>query len=91
MLSNKIYDFLLNNLSFLNVKDMQDGQMGSIKFIYDNNTQKRMFSKQIEEIEFTDKDNIPILVTINIDQFGDLYEVDIWKVDFSQVINYPSC
>jgi hypothetical protein len=40
---------------------------------------------------FIDSDGIPIMVYLDLDQSGALYELDIWKVDFSPVIKYPVC
>ena len=46
--------------------------------------------KCIAEKEFLDSDGVPISVTLNIDDDGLLYELDIWKVDFSPIIKYPN-
>ncbi|WP_411550329.1 DUF6984 family protein [Leptospira venezuelensis] len=69
------------DLDKLNVQEMADGGMGSLVFGTDN--KERQFGKCIASISFHDKDGIEVSVSLNIDQYGDLYELDLWKVDFS--------
>lgn len=75
------------DLEIMQVYDMDDGGMGSIRFVNDNG---KMF-KCIAEKQFYDEDGIPILVSININFENKLYELDIWKADFTKVIRYPKC
>ncbi|WP_164849993.1 DUF6984 family protein [Mucilaginibacter limnophilus] len=42
------------------------------------------------EAETFDEDDVLISITVNLDKGGDLYELDIWKVDFSAVKRFPS-
>jgi len=66
--------------------------MGSLYIIHPDKSRKgRFMSKAIAEREFLDEDNVPISVTINVDQDGDLFELDIWKVNFEPPVKYPSC
>lgn len=46
--------------------------------------------KCVAELQFDDDDGVPILTSLNIDQDGKLFELDIWKVDYSPVIKYPA-
>ena len=71
------------------VEDMQDGDMGSLRFRPPGSYDQR-FGKQIAEAEFTDSDGVPVSVTINLDDRGHLFELDIWKMDFSPLKQYPS-
>jgi len=32
---------------------------------------------------------VPVSVGLYLDQFGDLFELDVWKVDSSPLIRYP--
>lgn len=83
---------IISNLDDLLVEEMKDGGMRSLHII---NSQKerseRRFGKCISEKQFLDSDNVPIIVSLNLDEAGDLFELDIWKVDFSTVLKYPNC
>ena len=71
------------------VEDMQDGNMGSLRFRPPGSYDQR-FGKQIAEAEFTDTDGVLVSATINLDDQGHLFELDIWKMDFSPLKRYPS-
>jgi hypothetical protein len=70
------------------VQDMPDGGMGSIRFVQ-GPPEERVFSREIAEGLFHDADGVPVSVALNIDQFDDLFELDLWKVDFSPLTRYP--
>ncbi|WP_420885213.1 DUF6984 family protein, partial [Candidatus Symbiothrix dinenymphae] len=36
-----------------------------------------------------DEDGVDVIASLNIDDTGDLYELDIWKTDFSPLIKLP--
>jgi hypothetical protein len=74
----------------LAVKQMDDGGMGSLSLIPKSlqNT-ARSFGKRIVLGEFFDKDGIAVSVAVNLDQQGQLFELDIWKVDFSPLLAWP--
>ncbi|NQX85548.1 MAG: hypothetical protein HRT67_06540 [Flavobacteriaceae bacterium] len=78
------------NIEEIGVCDIEDGQMGSLRFISSRLYQDRQMGKIISEMVFKDADNIPISVNLSVDDKGVLYELDIWKVDFSKVEIYPS-
>jgi hypothetical protein len=74
----------------ISVSEMNDGKMGSLKLIPNNFVDKnRFFGKQISEYQFTDSDNVEVIVSLNIDKEGYLFELDIWKTDFSPLITHP--
>ena len=74
----------------LNVANMDDG-MGSLLLIpKGQNNKKRLFKKQISEVVFRDIDNIVVIVSLNTDQDGFLFELDVWKVNFEPVIDLDS-
>ncbi|QWG17024.1 hypothetical protein KMZ68_18835 [Bradyrhizobium sediminis] len=79
---------LVGSLSERLVEDMKDGGMGSLRF---SNTERRIrkFGKKIAEAEFDDEDGVLVSATINVDDSGTLFELDIWKVDFSPLKRYP--
>jgi hypothetical protein len=77
-----------NQLAATLVQDMPDGGMGSIHF-WKGPWQTRKLGKILAEGCFSDADNIPVYVTLNLDKAGDLFELDIWKVDSSALIRLP--
>lgn len=78
---------LLNRLSSMGVREMSDGGMGSLYFISETRPpEQRRFGQRIAEMQFNDADGVPILASLNIDKEGDLYELDVWKTDYTPVI-----
>jgi hypothetical protein len=73
------------------VKPMEDGKMGSLHLFPDGNTQiiDRKFGSKISEVEFVDKDDVLVSVALYVDTNFKLYELDIWKTDFSEIIEIP--
>ena len=72
------------------VQPFEDGGMGSF-LIFQNSSffgVKRKFAKQISEFQFVDDDGVTVLVSLNIDGQNNLFEVDVWKVDYNPVINF---
>jgi len=81
------YDFNLNDLKVI---DMLDGNMGSLYIVNPRKTRgERKMNKAIIEKQFYDVDDVPISVCINIDTDENLFELDIWRVDFNPIINFP--
>jgi hypothetical protein len=78
---------LLPQISGARVRDMPDGGMGSIKF--HKRSEKQRFGKAIAEGAFRDADGVPVSVTLNLDDSGDLFELDMFKADFSPLVRYP--
>ncbi len=78
---------LEDRLSRLCVQVMADGGMGSLYLVNGSrNPEERRFGKCVAELEFNDVDGVVILASLNVDKDGDLYELDIWKTDFSPVL-----
>lgn len=75
-------------LSSVLVEDIQDGGMGSIRFLPPCHS-ARHFGKAIAQAEYIDEDGVLVSIVINVDEEDVLYEVDFWKVDFSQLKRYP--
>jgi hypothetical protein len=78
---------LVNELDIAQVNDMNDGGMGSLRFAAANPTK---LGKVLCEAESKDSDNVPLDIAINLDEEGNLFELDIWKVDFSPLQTYPA-
>ncbi|MDN3575699.1 hypothetical protein QWZ03_02805 [Chitinimonas viridis] len=70
------------------VEDIADGGMGSIRFVHES-SMPRLFGSTVVEAEYIDSDGIVVSITVSLDNQGDLYEVDFWKVDFSPLLKYP--
>ena len=83
-----LYPELDSVLEISEVEEMLDGGMGSIRFV-DEHMNQRHLGKVLREAKFMGVDGMPVLVSINLDQNGRLFEVDIWKVDFSPLRRYP--
>jgi hypothetical protein len=79
---------LLSRLDFWEVQEMSDGGMGSLYFSGPHKDARvRRFGRRIAEIQFDDADGVLVVASLNADQDGDLYELDIWRTDFKPVIS----
>src|SRR5207245_4400825 len=56
----------------MQVQDMPDGGMGSIKFYRGKPRPESAYAKQIAEAAFQDADGVPVSVTLSVDRAGDL-------------------
>ena len=78
------------SLDCLEVQEMSDGGMGSLYFVAPTKSRaERRFGGRVAELQFADTDGVPVLASLNVDKDGDLFELDIWKTDFSPVIKIP--
>lgn len=80
---------LLSSLENAVVEEMNDGGMGSLRFCQLGTVAPRRLGALLAEREFVDSDGIPVMVAINLDDRGELFELDIWKVDFSPLRRFP--
>lgn len=72
------------------VSPMNDGEMGSLLLFPNGTTNKiRKFGKRVSEYQFIDNDGITVIASLHVDDLGDLFELDIWKTDFSKLLNMP--
>ena len=74
------------DLDAMQVEPMDDGGMGSLAIA----PLKRLFGSCAAECHFYDQDGVLVLATLNLDSFGLPFEIDVWKVDFSQTLRWPS-
>ena len=79
---------MIEELSAAFVEEMNDGGMGSLKFLNANKFNRRHGST-IAQIQLPDIDGIPLLISIDLDEEGDMYEIDVWKADFSPTKQFP--
>jgi len=72
------------------VQPMKDDGMGSLYLFPDGiEAKNRLFGECVSECQFRDEDDIDVIASLNVDQNGKLYELDIWKTDFSPLIRIP--
>jgi hypothetical protein len=73
------------------VKPLNDGGMGSLRIVLNCQSENDLikFGKEVSNIEFNDIDGIKVLASLNVDENGNLFELDLWKVDFSPLILIP--
>ncbi len=74
----------------LRVQPMEDGGMGSLLlFPSGQSAEKHLFGRRVSECQFTDADGTQVIASLNVDQAMQLFELDIWKTDFSPLIRIP--
>ena len=78
------YWFLVDHLSEARVVPMDDGGMGSLRF-----DQTDPMGEEIAVTTFIDADGVPVSVSLNVTSRGRLYELDVFKADFSPLIRFP--
>lgn len=73
------------------VSAMKDGGMGSLKlYLLSGTEQHRRFGRRAAEVHFTDTDGVAVIASLNLDQEGLPLEMDIWKTDFSPLVQVPA-
>jgi hypothetical protein len=81
---------LLPQLEDLLVTEMDDDGMGSLLLVpTDAGPTLRSMGAQVAEAEAKDSDGVPIVITINTDSHGRLFELDMWKVEFNPLVRWP--
>jgi len=60
--------------------------MGSLEFAGDG---RRSLSSCLVKAEYLDRDGVPVSIALNVDTNGQLYELDMWKVDVTPLQDYP--
>lgn len=70
---------------------MNNDGMGSLYLFPKGKTSEdRVFGKQVSDFQYTDKDGVIVIVSLNIDGDGDLFELDIWKTNFDKLDELPN-
>ena len=72
----------------LNLSPMNDGAMGS--HLISSNKEERALGSVISECQFEDEDGVLVIASLHADEDGDLFELDLWKVDSSPLVRWPS-
>lgn len=73
-------------LDRVQVIPLDDGGMGSLRFLPSMEKGGRM-GKQAAEVNFVDDDGVEVIVTLNLDEDGFPFELDVWKTDFEPLVN----
>lgn len=71
------------------VEELKDGNMGSIRFVDIQQSFPRKYLRDLIQVSYSDFDEIVVLVTLTLDNFNNLFELEFWKTDFSALIEYP--
>jgi len=69
------------------VVDMDDGGMGGIRAF--RAEEEPCFGDQVAHASYADEDGISVSITVNLDEIGRFFELDIWKADNSRLLSYP--
>lgn len=72
------------------VCSMSDGGMGSLRIYPNGKANNYTFGREISSIQFRDQDDVDVIVSLYIDTSGDLFELDVWKTDYSPLIQFPA-
>ena len=70
------------------VQPLAEGGMGSLAI--PPLDPGRRFGSQVAECHFQDEDGIPVSVTLDVDQYGEPFEIDVWRVDFAPTVAWPT-
>lgn len=68
------------------VEEMNDGGMGSLLLYPRPTTSHRRFGRQAADCRFLDADGIDVIASLNLDEEGELFELDVWKVSYAPLI-----
>jgi len=68
------------------VWEYEGGIMGSISFCLSDTPD---YDSDLIQVEYTDSDSIPVVITLTKDKNNKLLDLDFWKADFSKLITYP--
>lgn len=72
------------------VRPMDDGEMGSLHLFPKGDViDGRAFGEQVSDFQFTDLDGVEVIASLNLDNAGNLFELDIWKTDFGKLLKLP--
>ncbi|WP_425326470.1 DUF6984 family protein [Sphingomonas oligophenolica] len=67
---------------------MEDGGMGSLSFV--SSKLHRSMGQIASKCFFSDADGVSVEASLLLDKEGDLFELDMWKVDFAPLIRITS-
>lgn len=74
--------------ALLEVVNLDDGGMGSLRF--STAVDASRFGGNVAEIEFQDSDGVHVSAALYVDQYGNPFELDMFKADFSRLNKWPT-
>lgn len=77
---------VLLQLTQARVEEMADGGMRSLQF---GARQSRRMGGEVATATYVDIDGVPVEISVNVDESGDLIELDMWKANFSPLLHFP--
>jgi hypothetical protein len=82
---------LVSELEAIGVRNMDDGGMRSLLLVPKilSSISPRSFGRQLSDLTFVDADLQPVSAALNVDSDGHLFELDMFKADFSPLIAIP--
>jgi hypothetical protein len=64
--------------------------MGSLQLkVAEQDQTGRRFGSSVSEYSFPDRDGVFVLVSLYLDRAGRPFELDVWKTDFSALLEVP--
>ena len=88
-----LIDFLIQragidiDIRSLKVESLDDGGMGSLRFSTASDSSH--FGEGVAQTKFKDIDGVEVSATLYLDQDGELFELDMFKSDFSKLKKWP--
>jgi hypothetical protein len=79
---------LLAQLHAAEVAEISSSGLGCLRFL--SHMPNRRLGEVVGSTQFLDEDGVPVLVSLYLDQEGELYELDCWKADDSPVRRIPA-
>jgi hypothetical protein len=69
--------------------DLKDGGMGSIRIVTERDNPARRMGRELVSANYVDEDGVLVSISLNLDEDGKPFEIDMWKVDFSPLRRFP--
>lgn len=74
---------LLKDLAVTQVEDVDVVGMGGVRFL---SGRAQLFGCDVASTTLADADGVPVIATLCVDDHDQLFELELWKVDFSPII-----
>ena len=72
------------------VESMNDGGMGSLRLVPTGmRSKQRFFGARVSSFEFDDEDGVRVLAALVVDSEGHIYELELFKTDFTRLKRLP--
>ena len=89
MIDFKLAEVIIPTLNNVLVNEANDGGMGGLQFISSIADSGKIFGRVVSEAEFLDENEVLVSVELSLDTNNQLFELDVWKVDYSPVSRWP--